>query len=530
VSRILGGLLLLFSCAAQLSAQIVRGTIRDAESAAPLQGVFVMLLDSAQHMRGGVLTDERGFFVMRAPAAGTFTLRAERIGHESAMSSPVLLNPEQAQTVDLNVTVAAIQLAPLEVATRNRCIARPRSGERTAQLWEEARKALTVARWLANEKQIQFQSRAYVRELDAKSMAVKSEGVRQEISRNLPYAALDADTLTKYGFVRDQGDGLVFYGPDAEVLLSKVFLDGHCFHSVEGAGNTRGMVGLGFKPVAESKLPDVEGVLWLDRQTFELRHIDYRYTNMLREFRVNGTGGRTDFVRLKSGAWIVSKWYIRMPAVVASTMERGEFRLLSLREEGGEVLSIQERGAAESLHHDGALRGALYDSVRGRPLADALVYLSGTAHSARTDAAGRFHMPAIPAGRYTIAFTHPSLDSLPALPEPKSIAIALDDTARIDLAIRPLAELIARRCGGAVQGAVLFGKVKNARGNPLPYAMVRIANKAYRTGGDGEYTICGLRPDSQHRVVVSLAGEVVAESVLNITGLPVLRFDFRLQD
>ncbi len=528
--RLVAAILVAAASAAELHGQIARGTVRDAESGASLQGVFVMLLDSAQQMRGGVLTDERGFFAMRAPLAGTFTLRAERIGHESMTSQPILLSADEARSVDLQVSVAAIALAPVEVSTRNRCIARPLTGERTAQLWEEARKALTVARWLKTENRIQFQSRAYVRELDAQTMLVKSEGIRHEISRNLPYAAINADTLARYGFVRDEGGSLVFYGPDAEVLLSQVFLDGHCFHSVEGSGVTRGMVGLGFKPVAESKLPDVDGVLWLDRQTFELRHIDYRYTNLMREHRVKGTGGRTEFVRLKSGAWIVSRWYIRMPTVVASTMVQGEFRLVSLQEEGGEVLSIREQGPAQSLAHDGVLRGALYDSVRGGPLRSATVYLSGTAHYGVTNEAGRFEVKAVPAGRYTVTFTHPSLDSLPALPEPKNVSVATGDTVHIELAIRPLAELIARRCGRVSEGAVLFGQVRNARGSAVANAIVRVGGIGYKTGADGEYTLCGLPLGRQHNVRVLIADEVVAESQVNIPGLPAQRFDFNLKD
>ena len=321
--RIGAAALLALCCATEASAQVVRGTVRDAESGSGLQGVFVMLLDSAGAMRGGVLTDVKGNFATRAPLSGTFTLRAERIGHQSATSGPVVLAAAETRTVDMTVSVAAIALAPVEVETQNRCSARPRSGARTAQLWEEVRKALAVARWVENQKQVQFATRTYVRELDARTMHVKSEGVRHDVSRRLPYAAIPADTLARYGFVRNAGAGFVFYGPDAEVLLSPAFLDGHCFRSVEGGDDNRGLVGLGFRPTAFSKLPDIEGVLWLDRATLELRHIEYRYTNVEREYRVRDTGGRTEFLRLKSGAWIVSKWHIRMPTVVSPCTRSG---------------------------------------------------------------------------------------------------------------------------------------------------------------------------------------------------------------
>ena len=126
--------MVLLVAAGEVPAQVVRGTVRDAESRAALQGVFVLLVDSAGQMRGGVLTNAQGFFALRAPMPGTFTLRAERIGHASVSSAPVVLSEEQAQTVDLSVKIQAIALAPVEVATHNRCISRPKSGQRTAQL------------------------------------------------------------------------------------------------------------------------------------------------------------------------------------------------------------------------------------------------------------------------------------------------------------------------------------------------------------------------------------------------------------
>ncbi|HEY0304341.1 MAG TPA: carboxypeptidase-like regulatory domain-containing protein, partial [Longimicrobiales bacterium] len=61
-----------FGVVADAAAQVVRGTVRDAETGAPLQGVFVMLVDSAGQMRGGVLTNAQGTYATRAPLAGTF--------------------------------------------------------------------------------------------------------------------------------------------------------------------------------------------------------------------------------------------------------------------------------------------------------------------------------------------------------------------------------------------------------------------------------------------------------------------------
>jgi hypothetical protein len=551
--------LALFGVAADAAAQVVRGTVRDAETGAPLQGVFVMLVDSAGQMRGGVLTNAQGTYATRAPLAGTFTLRAERIGHQSANSTPVVLSATEAQTVDITVKVMAIALAPVEVSSRNRCIARPRTGQRTAQLWEEARKALTVARWVENQKQIQFSARTYVRELEAGTMRVKSEGVRHNVSRSLPYAAIPADSLARHGFVRNEGGGYVFYGPDADVLLSSAFLNSHCFHSLDGSGATQGMVGLGFRPTTDSRLPDIEGVLWLDRKTLELRHIEYRYTNLGAEYRVKESGGgRTEFLRLKSGAWVVSKWHIRMPTVVASPLERGEFRVIALQEEGGEVLSVSDAESAQTLTHDGIVKGIVYDSVAGSPLADALVYLSGTSYQAKTDKAGRFEITGVPAGKYTVGFSHAVLDSMPTFPDARTIDVRQLESATVDLGTKSVLSQLAAKCPGYRRGlpmdsagGVIFGHVRNERASAIANAEVIVSWKRYkrgpanrsgvpyaehstraiaRTDGTGFYVLCDVPLERPLEVRVSRSDEPATRVPMEIIGRPYRRLDFTLKD
>src|SRR5688500_16311804 len=97
---------------AVVHAQIVSGTVTEAESKAPLAGVFIVLLDSVGQVRGGVLTDNTGAYALQAPGAGTFRLRAERIGHESTTSPAVMLAAHQRQSVHLSVPIKPIELTP----------------------------------------------------------------------------------------------------------------------------------------------------------------------------------------------------------------------------------------------------------------------------------------------------------------------------------------------------------------------------------------------------------------------------------
>lgn len=335
--RLCVALLLLLGNAAAASAQIVRGSVLEAGGTVPVRGAFVVLLDSAGRARTGVLTDDKGFYAISASAPGSYRVRAERIGHASTTSAAFHLTNGEANTVNLYVPVAPIELAAVTSSQMTECVRRPKTGERTAQLWEEARKALSLTQWTSNQP-YRFAMRSWVRDLEVPSLRILGESEQVQITRARPYAAIPLDTLMRYGFVRSENDSLTFYGLDADVLISDEFLERHCFHSVIGQGENKGGIGLAFSPALKTQLPDVRGTLWLDAKTLELKHLEFTYENVPRAYRLKGTGGRTEFRRLENGAWIVSKWYIRMPTQVGRGVNAG--RLYAIQEEGGEVTNI----------------------------------------------------------------------------------------------------------------------------------------------------------------------------------------------
>jgi hypothetical protein len=555
---------LLLCCTTSAFSQIVRGTIVDESTNAPLNGVFVVLLDSIGRPRGGTLTDEKGFYAMRAPYEGSFALRAERIGHRSTTTAGFVLSAAQAHSVDIRVPIAPIGLAPIDVRAARRCEVRPEQGRRTAQLWEEARKALAVTQWVKTERPIRFEWRSYVRELDPHSLEVRTETTKHGVSAVSPYRAVSADSLARFGFVQNSGQDVVYYGPDAEVLLSDVFLEQHCFRSVVGSGNTEGLVGLAFEPVRNRELRDITGTLWLDAKTLELHYLEFRYTNLPRSHNVRTLGGRTDFRRLSTGAWIVERWYIRMPMVAihqesaspALRVYREPTALRALREEGGEVSRITDAQISVKLAKEGLVRGVVYDSVRGQPLPDATVYLSGTSYRATTDSAGAFTIPDVAEGRYVIAFAHTVLDSLPAFPLPRSVVIQPNDTIEIPLAIASVLSQMSSKCGpnydasrsGAQKAATLFGYVFDGAGKPVNNAVVRVLHKRYsrasglplpfsehrdisetKTDQTGRYSFCSLPINEPLTVSAKLDDDYAIEIKIKIEDLPFKRLDLVLR-
>jgi len=73
---------------------------------------------------------------------------------------------------------------------------------------------------------------------------------------------------------------------------------------------------------------------------------------------------------------------------------------------------LPELAVAQSSDRTAVVRGIVYDSLIGAaPLAGAEIWIEGTNRTARTDPAGRFEIPALPAGRWRLNFSHPLLDS-----------------------------------------------------------------------------------------------------------------------
>lgn len=177
------------------------------------------------------------------------------------------------------------------------------------------------------------------------------------------------------------------------------------------------------------------------------------------------------------------------------------------------------------------ISGVVHDSIARMPLAGATVQavaaqsIAGVVHTAISDSMGRFTLNRVPAGRYTLGFFHPMLDSLGV--EAPLREIYIDGTApvRADLAI-PSAErlrmVICRPKSGADLGAVILGAVRDSRdGMPVAGASVtgewleydlmagglvrRIKRLVATTGDNGWFAMCNV-PSAGMVVLIAAHG------------------------
>lgn len=469
-----------------LGAQAVTGRMVDADTGQPLAGAAVHLLDGASAELASVLTDEDGRYRVRAPAPGRYRIRADRIGFASTHAGPVDLGAGQTATVDLKGSVEAISLRGILVSGERRCTLRPEEGERTATVWQEARKALRAVSLTSVSGEYQFGLVVYERELDSSTLRVMSEKRHARQSRgDYTFVSLPADDLLRRGFVRVDDGMFTYFAPDANVLLSDLFLDTHCFRLVPGRDEWQGRVGLEFEPVPGRRVTDIRGTLWLDPGTGELRHLEYSYTRL--PIETNLAGGEVAFERLPEGPWIVRRWRIRMPRAGVERAwwdgpaGRDRIVVAAVTEAAGEVVRISRRGERVVESRNAVVAGVVYDSTANAPLAGADVFIDGTQYRAATDEEGAFRIEDVPPGRYAINFFHPRMERLGTYPGARTLEVADRTAEPVDLYLSCSGTRPGSRCRQVVARADAAAEGEEPDpADVIPLAPVRVEAEADR--------------------------------------------------
>lgn len=544
-SRALAAAALIFLAPA-LRAQVVRGEVVADAAGGAVASAVVQLVDAQGRRVAAVLTDDRGSFALRAPAAGRYSVRAERVGFRGVTGAPFDLADGQTLQQRLVAPSAPVTLAGVTITGNSSCDVRPAEGVAAAQLWEEARKALDATAVAQDQRLFRLTMVQYERTLPPDGGQVRQErSWRASGVSDNPFVSAPAESLAKFGYARHLNDSTTYYAPDARVLLSDSFSDRHCLRARAGDNEHPGLVGLAFEPARRGKHTDVHGVLWLDRQSAELRYLEFEYTPLPVRVADGLIGGRVEFRKLPTGAWIVERWALRAPIFARSERDPGDLaaqvsslRLASIREFGGEVaetFSMDGRQLSET--QVATVSGTVYDSLNARPLTGASVFLVGTDYRTRTDSTGAFHLGGLPEGRFLITFTHPVLATLgfaaPQLP------LELERGAQLEqrFAIPTMAGILQAQCPAEVrgrEGALLAGVVRDAAtGAPVVGATLALTWRALKVAGHnvsmtrssaeaetdstGVYRICGVPMGKEIGVDVTAGGRTLAHTAARLT-------------
>lgn len=344
-------LLAVVAASGPASGQLLRARLLDAGTDTPIPAAFAILerpgSPPAEARAAAGLSDSQGWVQLRVSGRGPYVLRIERLGYRTFVSDTFPLDSVVVRQI--RVPAEAIHLPEITAKGRRRCGGMTELAAEAAVLWDEVRKALAVNSWTAREGSVFYVVREYNRRLDLRTFKVLEEKSSQQTvwTAGSPFVSLGAQDLSENGFIRVGSDGgYQYYGPDSEVILSEWFQERHCFRAVANDRDPS-LIGLAFDPGPGAPHYDILGVLWLDRQSAELRNLEFNYSALPVSVERRAAGGEVRFERLASGRWVVRSWWIRAPILQrAGTREP---LVAGLQEAGRTVVSLTEhRGGGDA--------------------------------------------------------------------------------------------------------------------------------------------------------------------------------------
>ena len=445
--------------ALEVQAQVVRGVITERVSGARVPGVVVSIASIGDSQPGGIrhtLTNARGEYAVALPGPGAYLLNAKRIGVARFEAPAFDLRSGETKRLDIVLARFNYKLPAVLVVATNLCIPKQNQLRTIVGLWDEVRTALLAAEVSQDQHLISGWLTLYNRSLEPQSLRILQD--QRSVAQGLfdrPMRSISGDSLVKAGFWRAQdSDILAFYGPDANALLSDAFQSNHCFELETGGGRNKGMHGLEFRPRRARATGGINGTIWIDAGNFELRFVEFRYTNLITIPRNAHLGGEVHFLRHESGAWVVRRWFIRMPqfpeieqvavnrgGVTSKSQPPYVYRII---EEGGGLFTP----GLVSWEKPGTIVGTVMDSTGRVPLRETVVSLSGTPYSVEVDSSGAFRFDSIPSGAYTLLASHRTYADFGQLVDDEPLNVVAGETYQSRMKGARTSALLSILCDG----------------------------------------------------------------------------------
>lgn len=447
-----------------------------------MASALVRLLDG-ERVATQVLSNESGCAVLTAPSPGTYRLKVDRIGWVGTTTPLFILAAGESLPFAIRMPTLRLELPTLEVQVRgSRCGRRTEAGPRAAALWAEIEKALTASVLTERADPEALVARRFRREVGLDGRVHREWTTYAAMHQGRFFAAPSPATTAQFGFVLvDARDSVTYTAPDADLLLSDTFVLAHCFRAVEGDS---GLVGLAFEPVDDRRVVEMEGTLWLDRDSKELRSLDFAYRGLPPLLRDRRLGGRVEFARLPSGGWIVGSWSIRTPILeeIPSRASRLPPRIAgraNARDQTVRVAGYLELGGritaeenTREVANAAIVAVRVTDSTTGAGLAGARAFLGATPDVAVTDSTGQAFLRTAASGPQIVRAVHPKL-RLPGALDSVEAILSIGSTAIATLTVPSPATIARTRCGRRTDRSGVVGMAFGEDSLPLVGAEIR---------------------------------------------------------
>jgi hypothetical protein len=521
-----------------LNAQTLRGTVTLPDSSRAANAIVIATPRSGPPTR--TLTNGRGVYELGLGGPGRYELRVLRVGFTPTVIPALDLADNETRVVDVTLHNTVVALRTVTVEGSKSCRVNPDSALAVSRVWNEARTAILSSELNVTDAPLFAEWIEYDRNLDPTGKLVRDQRVRTTRSPTThAFRSLPADVFAERGYIVADSSATAFYAPDADALLSGAFAVGHCLRLEDAPLGHPELIGVAFEPVEDRKLiHDIEGTFWVDRQSAELRSLEFRYTNLPDAIQNAGAGGEVKFLRLADGSWLVNEWSARLPTLGVS--ERITENLNSMLFQGvkgvvgrihvtGGQVTLVQRNDSVRYRIDGptlALQVTSRDPLMSASTAS--VRLAGTDYAGTADSTGRIAISPVLAGRYRALVQTRLMASVGVAPLDRDIEISA--TPHTDSIALPSArEFLVRACtSDALQHGegMLFGVAHDEGGALMPNAVVTVIWRSELAGAKldapltensirvptntaGGWRICGAPHNTA--VGVRLTGETGAD-------------------
>jgi hypothetical protein len=257
----------------------------------PLLEALIVLLDESGRERARTVSSPTGGFELRAPAAGLYRVRVQRIGDRGWETPPFHLAAGQFSRPTLRVPDRPFELRELRaLARRPRCGMTLGDASVGATLLEAAQTALALAEAEATKGRRRYVTETYRRTVPEDGPPRDSVVSRGELA-GWPIQSADPDSLRTEGFVQGQWPapnivtqgpqlGPTYFGPDARVLFTDWFLGTHCIliDTMAGQSDDGTRLVARFQPAKGTRsTAALFGSLVFDRATLALQSLRFQF-------------------------------------------------------------------------------------------------------------------------------------------------------------------------------------------------------------------------------------------------------------
>lgn len=339
-------------------AQSLSATVVLPDSITPAAGVVIEARSVAEPLlivRG--ISGSNGRVVLRFARAGEYRFRALRVGYRPTPLGTIAVVMGTMPARRFVVGGSTVVLARVDVEEKSLCGAADPSATLVGSLLDQARTALAATLLSSPDGRIESVARTWSRVDDLAGVPLlflRDSMLVQGADR--PFIGPDIARLSREGFLYERDGWGEFRAPDAATLISEEFLSEYCFSLAPASVTPDGMLGLAFAPARSRRgVTPIEGTLWLDRASAELRRLEFRYVGLPPAYETIGADGMVAFRRLATGIWFIERWELRVPrfdpieqaGLVSGTPTQQWVAIATMRA-GGEVAVIRRGG--EELH------------------------------------------------------------------------------------------------------------------------------------------------------------------------------------